>query len=142
MAGDSFMQIVGGLAEDEGKQNPDAVGEKHAERAHGVTPAVALQVGQQRAQTLRQHAKSVDEILAAKVHDIGRRWDRAGSESGSEVKKARGSQKILVKRFSNRLSGALNGDYPCKASVPPSPLNQWNDRLGGKTLKNLWGTIT
>ena len=32
--------------------------------ARGVIPAVAFQIGQQRAQTLRQHADSVDEILA------------------------------------------------------------------------------
>jgi hypothetical protein len=59
------VEIVGGFAEYEWEENPDAVGEENADCACGVTPAVAFQVRQQRAQRLRQHAGLVvDEILA------------------------------------------------------------------------------
>ena len=63
----SFMQIVGSLAEHQRKEDPDAVREKDAECARGVTPAVAFQIRQQRAQTLRQHVNPVDEILTGAV---------------------------------------------------------------------------
>ena len=70
MAGDAFVEIVGGLAEDEREQDPDAVGEQDAERAERVAPAIALQVGQERAQTLGQHAGSVGQILAGSCAEV------------------------------------------------------------------------
>jgi hypothetical protein len=70
------MQIVGGFAEHERKQDPDTVGEENAERARDVSQAIAFQVRQQRAQTLQQHVGSVDEILAGAMRASDRRGSR------------------------------------------------------------------
>jgi hypothetical protein len=51
----ALVQGVGGHAEHPGHLDQDRVGEQNATRARDVTPAVAFQVGQQRAQVLRKH---------------------------------------------------------------------------------------
>src|SRR5579863_1459806 len=57
MTSDALAQIVRSVADDQWKQNPDAIGEENTDRPRGVTPAVAFQVGQEWAQTLRDHCR-------------------------------------------------------------------------------------
>ena len=44
------FQVIRGFADNQRKQHPNAVVEQHADCAQNVSPAIALQVGQQRAQ--------------------------------------------------------------------------------------------
>src|SRR5580692_2609406 len=72
MARHSAVEVVGRATEDEREENPDAVGEEDAGCAEDVFPSITLQIRKERAQAFRQHAESVDEILAGWVQDFGR----------------------------------------------------------------------
>ena len=57
VTGDALAQIVRCTADYQGKQDPDAVREENADRARRVTPAVAFEVRQERAQVLGHHCR-------------------------------------------------------------------------------------
>ena len=70
LLGDARLKVVDGMTDDPRNQNQSGVADKNAQSAHHVSPAVALEIGQQRTQALRQHADSVDEILTGKVQEL------------------------------------------------------------------------
>src|SRR3981081_4480288 len=61
---DAGIEIVNRAANDLRKNHPSAIVQKNANRPRHIAPTVALQIGQQRTQVLRQHAVFLDEILA------------------------------------------------------------------------------
>src|SRR5215472_1373674 len=60
---DSCLEIVYSVSDHPRNENQGAIVEENANRADQISPAITLEIGQQRAQSLGKHADS-DEILA------------------------------------------------------------------------------
>jgi hypothetical protein len=43
----SEVKVIDGSPDDQRKKNPDAIGEKHANRSHHIAAAVLLKIGNQ-----------------------------------------------------------------------------------------------
>ena len=67
MLGNAGGKALRGVADDSGQTRLRSIAEDNAQCSRDETPAVALEVGQERTHTLRNHAGCVDEILAGRV---------------------------------------------------------------------------
>src|ERR1700678_907653 len=62
--GDATFQALGCIADHSGQQCQCAVTQNNAERTDNKSPAIALEIWQQRTHALRNHVVVADEILA------------------------------------------------------------------------------